>query len=157
MMDRRKQLARTLASGKDRTLAFFSGLDQSQLETRVYEDGAQWSTKAVLAHLVTIERSMHHLFRNILAGGPGSPEDFDIDRFNRKQPQRYAQHSLVDLLEEFTSVRNETIAIVEGITEADLDRVARHAYHGRGTLERFIRWADEHALEHEDHIRNVLA
>ena len=42
------------------------------------------------------------------------------------------------------------------MTESDLDRTGRHAYHGPGTLERFVRWAYEHATEHEADIQRVL-
>jgi hypothetical protein len=38
----------------------------------------------------------------------------------------------------------------------DLDREGMHAFHGKGTLDRFIRWAYEHARIHEDDIRKVL-
>jgi hypothetical protein len=40
--------------------------------------------------------------------------------------------------------------------EEDLDREGMHAFHGKGKLDRFIRWAYEHARLHEDDIREVL-
>jgi hypothetical protein len=48
------------------------------------------------------------------------------------------------------------IDIVSAMTESDLDREGRHAFHGHGKLERFIRWAYEHAQIHEDEIRAAL-
>ena len=113
--------------------------------------------RQVLAHLVTIEKTMHWLFRNMLDGGPGSPDDFDVARFNRTQPQKLDHLSLQQLLQRFRTVREETIAIVAGMADADFDREGWHVFLGRDRLERFIRWAYEHARLHEDDVRKALA
>ena len=54
----------------------------------VYEGDPGWTVQQVLAHFIAIERAMQWLFKDILVGGPGSPEDFDIDRFNPTQPRK---------------------------------------------------------------------
>jgi hypothetical protein len=81
MTQRRQQIIDRLARGGSQTEALFAALTAAQLERPVYADGARWNVRQVLAHLVTIEQSMQRLFRNILEGGPGAPEDFDIERF----------------------------------------------------------------------------
>ena len=53
-------------------------------------------------------------------------------------------------------MRHETIRIVREMQEEDLDREGMHAFHGKGKLDRFIRWAYEHARIHEKVIRKVL-
>jgi len=60
------------------------------------------------------------------------------------------------LIERFKEVRQETIRIVREMQENDLDREGMHAFHGHGRLDRFIRWAYEHARMHEEDIRKVL-
>jgi len=52
-------------------------------------------------------------------------------------------------------VRQETIRIVREMQEKDLDREGMYASHGKGKLDRFIRWAYEHVRLHEDDIRKV--
>ena len=110
----------------------------------------------VLAHFTAIERSMQSLFRNILAGGPGAPPDFDFERYNRSQTGKYDGLTLDELIERFRAVRQETIRIVREMQEEDLDREGMHAFHGHGQLDRFIRWAYEHVRIHEDDIRKAL-
>jgi hypothetical protein len=100
---------------------------------------------------------MQWVFEDILQGGPGSPEDFDVDRFNRSQPQKLSGLAVEELIERFSAVRGKTIDLVASMSEEDLDRKGRHAYHGPGTLERFVRWAYEHAEEHEADIRKALS
>lgn len=157
MQQRRKHIAAKLRSTGAETMAFFSALTPEALETPVYTEDVQWSVRRVLAHLVTIEKTMHWLFRNMLEGGPGSPDDFDVQRFNRSQPQKLDPLSLEELVERFRAVREETIALVDGMAETDLDRKGRHVFLGPGRLERFIRWAYEHARLHEEDVRQALA
>jgi hypothetical protein len=145
-----------LEEGAEATAAFFVSLTPEQLAVQVYAEGAQWNVRQVLAHLVTIERSMQWLFRDILAGGEGSPQDFDLERFNRSQPARLDALSLDVLLALFAVTRAETVAIVEGMADGDLDREGRHAFLGVDRLERFVRWAYEHARLHEEDVREAL-
>ena len=128
----------------------------NDLNFQLYQDGACWTVKQVLAHFITIEQSMHWLFNNILSGGPGSPEGFDFERFNRTQPIKLDELSVDELIREFRSVRKKTISMVMEMSEDDLDREGLHAFHGHGKLERFIRWAYEHVQIHENDIRMKL-
>ena len=156
MTDRRTEIIDQLENNLKNTLSFFSSLSDDQLRTKVYADGAKWTVKQILAHFITIERSMQKLFKNILSGGPGSPEDFDVDRFNLTQPKKIDGLTLEELLGQFKSVREDTIDIVKGMTKQDFIREGRHPFHGHGKLERFITWAYEHVDIHEDDIRKVL-
>src|SRR5512136_319969 len=87
-VSRRDDIIAELERELSESLTFFGALPAEALDRQVYADGAQWSVRQVLAHLITIERSMHVLFRNILAGGTGGSEAFDVDRFNRTQPRK---------------------------------------------------------------------
>ncbi len=155
-MDRRKEIIDDLEKGLERSVGFFTGLSPGQLSRKVYQDGAKWTAQQVVAHFITIERSMHWLFKNILSGGEGSPKDFDVDRYNASQTRKFDGVPLEELIDQFRQVRQETIGIVATMSESDLDREGRHAFHGYGRLERFIRWAYEHAALHEDEIREAL-
>ncbi len=156
MTDRRTSMAAELESGLSETLALFQSLSPTELHAPVYSDGNRWTVRQVLAHFIAIEGSMHKLFQNILAGGPGAPPDFDFERFNRTQTPKFDGASLDELIARFKAVRQETIRIVRSMSERDLDREGLHAFHGHGRLDRFIRWAYEHVRLHEEDIRRVL-
>ena len=155
-MDRRQEIILTLEQGLERSIAFIASLTPDQLDEKIYQDGAHWTTRQVVAHFITIERSMHWLFSNILSGGEGSPENFDVDRYNKEQTGKLDDVPLDELIHRLRQVRRETIDIVSAMSESDLDREGRHAFHGYGKLERFIHWADEHMRIHEDEIRTAL-
>lgn len=156
MTNRGTVIIAELKKNLDHSVALFKSLSPDELNTQVYQDGAQWTTQQVLAHFITIEHSMQWLFKNILAGGPGSPEGFDVERFNRTQPKKLDGKTIDELIAQFKSVRNDTISIVRSMSDADFDREGRHAFHGHGTLERFIKWAYEHAGLHIEDLRKRL-
>ncbi len=156
MTDRRTEIIAELEENLKSSISFFRSLSDDQLRFLVYTDGAKWTVKQVLAHFITIERSMHWLFKNMLSGGSGSPDDFDVDRFNLIQPKKLDGLTVEELIEQFKSVREDTIIIVRGMAEQDLNREGRHPFHGHGKLERFIIWAYEHVRIHEDDIRKAL-
>jgi hypothetical protein len=97
-MDLKDEIAGELKKGLEETVALFRSLSPAELGTRLYADGAQWTVQQVLAHFAAIERSMHWLFRNILAGGPGAPPDFDFERYNRSQTPKYESLTLDELI-----------------------------------------------------------
>ena len=157
MADRRKEISEALAAAAEETMEFYNALTPDQLQRVVYSEEVHWTVRQVLAHLVTIEKSMHALFQDILSGGPGSPANFDVMRFNRSQPQKLDHLALPELLSRFKAVRQETIAIVRTMAEGDLDREGRHVFLGHDRLERFVRWAYEHAHLHLEDVRRALA
>ena len=156
MADRRAAIIAGLEKGCEDSIAFFKSLTAEMLTAQVYQDGAKWTARQVLAHFITVERSMHWLFKNIASGGSGSPEDFDIERFNRTQTSKLDGLTLDELISQFKAVREDTISFVRELSEDDLDREGLHAFHGHGKLERFIRWAYEHTRIHENEIRQAL-
>jgi hypothetical protein len=81
MVDRRTDMTQALEKGAARTITFFKTLPPADLDRSVYVDDVHWTVRQVLAHFITIEKSMQWLFRNMLTGGPGSPQDFDLGRF----------------------------------------------------------------------------
>lgn len=156
MTNRRADIIANLDKNLEDSIGLFKSLKPNDLNFQLYQDGACWTVKQVLAHFITIERSMHWLFNNILSGGPGSPEDFDFERFNRTRPIKLAELSFDELIREFRLVRKKTISMVMEMSEDDLDREGLHAFHGHGKLERFIRWGYEHVQVHENDIRMKL-
>jgi hypothetical protein len=156
MADRRADIIAGLEKGCEDSIAFFKSLTAEELTAQVYQDGAKWTARQVLAHFITVERSMLWLFKNIASGGSGSPEDFDIERFNRTQTSKLDGLTLDELISQFKAVREDTISLVRELSEDDLDREGLHAFHGHGKLERFIRWAYEHTRIHENEIRQAL-
>jgi len=156
MSDRRTDIINKLEDNLETSITFFQSLTADQLAIQVYTEDPFWTVKQVLAHFITIEKSMQWLFKDMLSGGPGTPDDFDLERYNRTQPAKLDPLTIEELIAQFRSVRDDTIRVVKEMTDADLDREGRHAFHGHGRLERFLRWTYEHIKLHEGDIRTAL-
>ena len=103
----------------------------------------EWSALECLQHLIDTEHIFPFRVRCLLAG-----EDFpafDPDQQGTKAP---SDQSPGDIAREFAHMRAESLALLAGVTEADLDRRARHQALGQVTMgEMLHEWAG-HDLMH---------
>jgi uncharacterized protein (TIGR03083 family) len=150
------QIANRLSQKGEETLDFFGGLADGQWEVVVYTEGAAWTVHQVLCHFASVERVFLRLFKNILAGGEGSPEGFDIDGFNAAQVEKLSGREPGELLDRFRAARREMVALVEGMDDAGLEREGRHPFFGVGKMEQFLKLVYRHNMIHERDVRKAL-
>ena len=100
-------LAQKLKSEGEKLPAFFSGLTDAQWTKEVYTEGAVWSIRNILAHLMMSEGSLVRLFERIRQGGEGVAEDFEIDRYNAHQQEKAKELTPPELLEQYKSHARE--------------------------------------------------
>lgn len=156
MADRITQLAARLRDKGAETVEFFQTLPPAAWQSTVYTEGSAWDVRQVLCHFVSAERSFLVLFENIIAGGEGSPEGFDIDHFNEREVSRMADLAAGELIAQFEQTRAAMVAFVEKMADADLDREGRHPFFGVDRLEKFVKLIYRHNMLHERDIRRSL-
>lgn len=149
-------LAERLRAEGEKSVQFFQSLSKEALEKIIYTDGAAWNARHVLIHFVTAEISLCKLIENIIAGGSGSPEDFDIDGYNRRKVESYAKTSLEDLIADFRVYRERTASLVSQLAEADLARQGRHPFLGMAALSEIIKIIYRHNQIHQREIRQAI-
>jgi hypothetical protein len=99
---------------------------------------------------------MTRLVENILDGGPGSPEDFNLDVYNERQVASLSNVAVDGLLDQFSISRGKTVDLVDKISERDLTRRGRHPFLGIATLEDIIKLIYRHNQIHLRDIKRVL-
>lgn len=156
MADRIPSLVNRLREKGAQSAAFFRALRPADWERAVYSEGAAWNARQVLCHFVAAERAFLPLFEDVLAGGAGAPEGFDLDRFNESQVRKLDALPPEDLIRQFEAARADLVALVAGMQESDLDRVGRHPWLGVDRLEAFARLIYRHNMLHERDIRRAL-
>ena len=149
-------LAEKLKSEGDKFHKLFSGLSDEQWNSEVYTEGATWTIRNVLAHFVTSERGLIKLFERIRLSGEGSAEDFSIDRYNASMQERTRDLTPAELLEQYKSIRAESIAWVTTLTEVDLEKLGRHPFLGMTTIREMIKMLYIHNLTHYRDMKKVL-
>ncbi|MBI5830137.1 MAG: maleylpyruvate isomerase N-terminal domain-containing protein, partial [Chloroflexi bacterium] len=158
MPDRKELILQRLADEGARTAAFFGGLpaDGPQWQQQVYLTGPLWRVRDVLAHFVSAERTFAHFGRDILGGGPGAPDDFVIDEFNATQVAGLRDVPTADLMAQFEAARADVVGIVQGMTDADFDRIGRHPWFGRAPLANMLKLIYRHNIIHQRDIAKAL-
>lgn len=155
-MSRLPNLLKRLREEGDKTTALFASITADQWQLTLYTEGHTWHARDLLAHLFSTERNIQNLVRHVLAGGPGAPEDFDIDAFNHAEVTRLHSRSPADLLAEFASARADTLTLLETLAETDLDRRGRHPFLGETTLDDILKLLYRHTMLHGRDLRKVL-
>lgn len=156
-MSESADLAEKLKSEGERFVAFFRGLTDAQWQTEVYTEGAVWTVRSVLAHFVTSERGLVKLFEQIRQGGAGAADDFSIDRYNASQQEKTKALTPFELLEQYKSVRANSVEWVKGLRDSELEIVGRHPFLGQTTLREMVKMLYLHNQIHHRDLKKVLS
>jgi len=153
---RKEHLIRRFEETGAEMRAFFEQLPPTAWDQQVYSEGAAWTVRQVLAHLVQAEDSMRRMVEGILAGGPGVPEDFDLDAYNDYKVSQQKTDDPVALLDELAAVRQQTIELIVSLAEGDLDKTGRHPVLGEAPVEVIFKLIYRHGGMHRRVIGGVL-
>ena len=149
-------LADKLTSEGERFVAFFSGLTDAQWHADVYTEGTTWSVRNVLSHFVTSERGLVKLFEQIRHGGAGATDDFSIDRYNASQQEKTQELTPSELLEQYKSVRANSVVWVRGLQDSELEISGRHPFLGPTTIREMIKMLYLHNQIHYRDLKKAL-
>lgn len=151
------RLAGRLQVEGEKVVQFFQSLAPEDWGLTVYTDGACWTVRQVLAHFVMSEISMGQLVENILAGGTGTPEDFDLNAYNERKVTALEAANPAKLLEQYTVVRRGTVERMRTLVDADLLKTGRHPFLGIAPVEEIVKLIYRHNSIHLREIRRALA
>jgi len=149
-------LAEKLKSEGEKFSAIFAGLTAEQWQTEVYTEDTIWTIRNVLSHFVTSERALIKLFEQIRQGGAGSSEEFSIDRYNASMQTRTKAATPQELLEQYKSIRAESVAWVSGLKESELELTGRHPFLGPTVIREMIKMLYIHNQLHYRDMKRAI-
>jgi DinB family protein len=150
------ELAEKLKSEGEKFVAIFAGLTDQQWQTEIYTEGTTWTIRNLLSHFVTSERGLVKLFEQIRQGGAGSSEDFSIDRYNASMQARTKDATPKELLEQYKSIRADSVVWTSSLSEADLEILGRHPFLGMTTIKEMIKMLYLHNQIHYRDMKKVI-
>ncbi len=150
------ELAEKLKSEGEKFTGVFSALTDEQWQAEVYTEGETWTIRNVLSHFVTSERGLVKLFEQIRQGGSGAADDFSIDRYNTAQQEKTKELLPAELLEQYRSVRANSINWVTGLKESELELQGRHPFMGMTSIREMIKMLYLHNQLHYRDLKKVL-
>lgn len=140
----------------DETVAYFTSLPVEAWTSQVYTAGPQWDVRQVLCHFVSAESNFERIFDAAMRGETEAPTDFVIDEFNLREVGKMGDLTPAALIDQYRTVRGKTIAFLESIDDADLERESWHPWFGWDKLEKFLKLVYRHNMLHERDVRRAL-
>jgi DinB superfamily len=153
MSDTPAHLSERMLSEGQKTLAFFRLLTPEQWGLTIYTEGTQWAVRDVLAHFVAAESGITRLVENILSGGAGTPEDFNLNAYNERKVAGLKGVPTEELLAQFASLREQSAALARGLSEEDLLKTGRHPWLGVAPIADILKMMYRHNQIHQRDIR----
>ncbi len=145
-----------LAAVRQELLELLNRLSEADWELPVYLDPEIWTVADTLRHLLQAEKSMVRLMKGISQGHPGTPEGFDLAAFNRKGIDLVRERPRPELLADLARAREETIAFMDTLTDADWEKSGRHAIGRVMSIYEICRLIGIHENGHLQDIRQAV-
>ena len=123
---------------------------------QVYADGAAWNVRHLLTHLMDSERSQANVIMACVRGELLVPEDFDLDRYNRRMTEKLAGVTPEEARAKLVELRETLNDWLDAIDESALDMMGRHASLAMLPVSKLLDIMAAHERTHANDIANVL-
>ncbi len=125
-------------------------------ETPVYSEGAAWTVRQLAVHLMLSDRGHNNMVMAIAKGENTIPEDFDLQRYNRRSVEKRADATPDEIRSALNATREELTAWLDTIDDAALEKKGRHATMRILSISEILDVAENHERTHADDIAKVL-
>ena len=110
-----------------------------------------WSVKDILAHVamaesvnvkfakMMVEKEEPLQLREFAAEYPDFPGAFELDKFNACMTERWRAKSLEEIVAALNAARRDTLAWLDTLTPAQLERTGEHAVWGKQSVRGMLR------------------
>jgi uncharacterized damage-inducible protein DinB len=141
---------------REELLEVIGQLQLSDWDRAVQSVEGGWTVKQALLHIATSENGQILTGKAIAAGQPTVPDDFDLNRYNRRQVEKNQARQPPEILFGMAESRQKLLAFLDEVSAEDLEKRGKH---GRGdviSLEQLFYRVGEHEAEHTAEIKRAL-
>lgn len=141
---------------REETLELIGQMDTHDWDHPVQTTEGGWTVKQMLLHLATAESGQLRTAQAIAAGQLTVPDDFDLDRYNRRQIEKNQEKQPPEILFGMAESQQKLLAFLDTMSAEDLEKRGKH---GRGdviSLEQLFYRIGEHEAEHTAEIKQAL-
>lgn len=156
MSEELNHLRKRLSVEGEKTITFFELLTGKDWDHQVYRTGSGWRVREVLAHFISAEKAYQSFLEEVLEGGTGAPDDFDIDRFNEADVATMIGISPDQLVESFKATRKKTLDLTSTLSESDLKLRANHPWFEDKEVGWYLKLIYRHNTMHLHDVRKSL-
>jgi uncharacterized damage-inducible protein DinB len=157
LSERKHPLHDHLIHTREHLLELIGQLQADDWDKPVQSTEGGWTVKQALLHVATSERGQIALARAIADGQSTVPDDFDLNRYNRRQVEKNQDKQPAEMLFSMAESRQKLLAFLDEVPDEALDKRGKH---GRGdviSLEDLFRRIGDHEADHAAEIKRALA
>lgn len=125
-------------------------------ETQVYSEGAAWSVRQLAIHLMISDRGQNNMVMAIAKGENTIPEDFDLERYNRRSVEKRADTTPEEIRAALNATRTELNDWLDTITDETLEKKGRHGTMRILSISEILDVMANHERTHADDILKAL-
>src|SRR5512139_37298 len=141
---------------REELLEIIGQMDVADWDRPVQSVEGGWTVKQALLHLATSESGQILTGKAIAAGQPTVPDDFDLNRYNKRQVEKNQAKQPPEILFGMAESHQKLLAFLDTVTAEDLEKRGKH---GRGdviSLEQLFYRIGEHEADHTAEIKKAL-
>jgi len=157
MSERIKQHKEALAAARQHLNEIFDKIGDAW-NTQVYSDGAQWTAQQLAIHLMVTDRGHNNMLMAIARGENTVPEDFDLERFNRRsvEKQQDAGITMEQVRSNLKATRDELNIWLDTLDEKLLENKGRHGTLRILSISEILDVMAAHEHQHADDIATAI-
>jgi hypothetical protein len=125
-------------------------------DTKLYSDGAQWTLRQLVIHLMISDRGQNSIVKGVVGGKEVIPADYDLERFNKSSVQKQAETSVPDARASLKVTRADLVNWLKDVEDEALDKQGRHATLKVLTVGQMLNVMAMHESAHADDIERFV-
>jgi uncharacterized protein (TIGR03083 family) len=153
MADRLAELRADIAAAHDELLQLLDRMSPEDYSRATSNEG--WTTRDLMAHLATINQRLRDQVKTAKTGGQYSATE-DVNVYNERQVAERRNWNLQQVRKELEDDHAATLAAIDGLTEADLEKGFQHPTRGWRTIELSLTGIATHFGTHTGEIAAAL-
>lgn len=154
--ERKARLSERLAQSRAGFVEAVEALSAEELGRSAGHE-SDWTVKDLIGHVAYAEAGMLPMIGGPLEDKPFRvAPDFDLDRWNAGRIRRAREQTVPQLLARLEESRRRTLALLEAMDDADLDRPTSHPAVPETTVEGIYKIIAHHERMHTKELRAVL-
>jgi hypothetical protein len=153
--ERIKQHKERLAAARQRLDDVFNQVGD-RWQAQVYSEGAAWNIHQLAIHLMVSDKGQNNTVMKIAEGENTIPEDFDLERFNRRSVEKRAEATPEEIRSALAASRTELLVWLDTIDDSALEKEGRHASLRILTVGQILDVMANHERNHASDIAGVL-
>ncbi|MHA1984399.1 MAG: DinB family protein [Candidatus Hodarchaeales archaeon] len=154
--NKKEELKEKLERIRKEFLDLIGNLSIEKQNQRISPKEDSWTILDTIKHLYEAEDGMTRLMTGILGGSEGVPQDFDLNRWNRRIVEKMSEKTLGMMLSGLKDSRNRLLDLIAGLKETDLEKKGRHGTLKVMTIEEILNLIGDHEKNHLEKIKYVL-